>query len=88
MITAALLEQPHLALRVRLGWAQRIATAAAACRALRPGPLHPRAALPPLWEPGEPARRVPAGTNFVCARPRALTRVRALRLARTNHLTR
>lgn len=32
--------------------------------ALRPGPLRPRAAHPPLWEPGEPARRAPAGTNF------------------------
>lgn len=83
MAAAALREPPHLGRRVGLGWAQRIATAAAACGALRPGPLHPRAAHPPLSEPGEPARRAPAGTNFVCARPLAFIRARTHPSART-----
>lgn len=87
MAAAALQEPPHLARWVGLSWAHSIAAAAAACGAGRPGPLHPRAAHPPLSEPGEPARRAPAGTNFVCARPLAFIRARALTLARTHHLT-
>lgn len=66
MAAAALVETFHLARRDGLGEAHRLATAAASA-ALRPGPLRPRAAHPPLWEPGEPARRAPAGTNFVRA---------------------
>lgn len=76
MAAAARVQTFHLARRDGLGGAHRLATAAAAASAaLRPGPLRPRAAHPPLWEPGEPARRAPAGTNFVrapsCLRRRA-----------------
>lgn len=86
MAAAALQEPPHLARWVGLGWAHSIAAAAAARGAGRRGPLQPRAAHPPLSEPGEPARRAPAGANFVCARPRPAS-ARALPLARANHLT-
>lgn len=64
----------------RDGTARRDAAHRHRCRRLR-GPT-PWASSPPgrppaALEPGEPARRAPAGTNFMCAHPPALTRSRA-----------
>lgn len=72
----------------RLGGMQLIATAAAACQALRPRPLHLRTAHPPLSSRASPLAAHPQAQTL-CARTLSLSpaRARALTIACTNHLT-